>query len=329
MNQSIIVEMFSIDKLKGCLIGLSLGDALNGPYELRNSFPLNEYNGTIYQPVKWKARYGPVLSSQIGSVSDDTSMTIALLWTILKNKDWIEEDVITAYQNWANSGIKFLGKNTRALFHNVKTIKGYRKRRANIDLSKMESNGSLMRSYPLILLFQYLPEDQVYLKSLQDTNLSNDNPVNRDATLIYLVILHLISQDISPTQGVSQLLNLVQTEPIKQAIIEASQGIDRNLNINKGWVAHPIYCIIQGWIQVGIGKSFAEIMNWIILKGGDTDTNASIAGSVIGFYLGESKMLEEPVTKENINIILNANTIQGDLCIDYLYHPANILNVLK
>jgi ADP-ribosylglycohydrolase len=321
--------MFALDKLRGCLIGLSLGDALGAPYELRNSFPLSYYNGTIYQPVRWKARYGPILNANLGTVTDDTSMSIALLWVILKNKGWNEEEVLLSYMNWANSGIKFLGKNTRALFHGVKTINGYRSRRAKLDLSKMESNGSLMRAFPLILLFQYLPEDQAYLMALKDTNLSNDNPVNRDATLIYLTILRFVLQGILPQEGVPQLISIVQTDPIKQAIIEAAQGFDRNITINKGWVAHCIYCSVQSWIQIGTGKTFAEVINWVILKGGDCDTTACVAGSVIGLFLGFNKMLEEPTTKENINIILNANTTQGDLCINALYHPANALAALK
>ena len=321
--------MFPVDRLRGGFLGLSLGDALGGPYELRNSFSLNEYNGTIYQPVKWKARYGPILSSQIGSVTDDTSMTIALLWVILKNQGWNEEETIIAYENWANSGIKFLGKNTRALFHGVKTVNGYRSRKAKLDLSKMESNGSLMRAFPLILLFQYLSEDQAYLTALSDTNLSNDNPVNRDATLIYLTILRFVLQETSPQEGVPQLISLAQTEPIKIAITEAAQGINRNLTINKGWVAHAIYCSVQGWIQIATGKTFAEVINWIILKGGDVDTNACIAGSILGCYLGEEKMLQEPITANNINIILNANTTEGDLCINALYHPANALVAFK
>ena len=321
--------MFPLDKLRGGFIGLALGDALGGPYELRNSFPLNQYNGTIYQPVKWKARYGPILSANLGSVTDDTSMTIALLWSILKNVGWVEDEVIIAYENWSNSGIKFLGKNIRALFHGVKTVNGYRSRRAKLDLSKMESNGSLMRAFPLILLFQYLPEDQAYLTALKDTNLTNPTEVNRDATLIYLTILRFVLQEISPQEGVPQLLTLVQTDTIRKAITEAAQGLNRDITINKGWVAHAIYCSVQGWIQIATGKTFAEVINWVILKGGDCDTTACIAGSVIGLFLGFEKMLQEPITASNIDIILNAKTTQGDLCIDALYHPANALAALK
>lgn len=327
--QNYILKIMSMDKLRGAILGLSTGDALGASYELRNAFPLSDYNGNIYQPIKWQPRYKPVEYSVIGSVTDDTTMTIALYWSIIKNQNWVRDDVIKSYMDWANSGIKYLGKNTRALLHGIKTIKGYNDRYNRIDLSNIQSNGSLMRAFPLFLLFSYLPEDQAYHRALDDTNLTNPNPVNRDATLIYLTILRYIQQGTSSQEALPELVKMVQTEPIRDAIINAAVGLTRDVKTNKGWVAHPIYFIIQAWMQADLGKSYSEIINWIILQGGDTDTNAAIAGSILGFYYGEQKLLEDPVTSENIKIVLNADTTQGTLAIDIKYHPVSILESLK
>lgn len=62
------------DRFRGGFLGLGIGDALGAPYEMRYSFPLSEYTGIIYQPIKWKARYGPIQHSVIGQTSDDTQM---------------------------------------------------------------------------------------------------------------------------------------------------------------------------------------------------------------------------------------------------------------
>lgn len=321
--------MDNIDRIRGGFLGLFLGDALGAPYEFRYSYPLSDYNGTLYQPIKWRCRYGPMQYSAVGQVTDDSTMSISLLRTILENGNWNEDAVIQAYINWANSGIKFLGRNTRALFHGIKTITGYRNRYARIDLSNVQSNGSLMRAYPLILLFLKQTPEQAYQSSIADTNLTNPNQVNRDATIIYLTILRYILHGIAVQQAIPEIINLSETQEIRDALIEAVQGKDRDIIKNKGWVAHPIYLIIQGWIQAEMGKSYREIINWVIRKGGDTDTNGAIVGSVMGTYFGENKLRCDAITNKNIDIVLGANYNEGNFPLSYEYHPGSILGDLK
>lgn len=56
-------------------------------------------------------------------------MTLALVNAILDERGNYNEDlVIQAYEGWANSKGFGLDKNTRRLFHGVKTVNGYRKR---------------------------------------------------------------------------------------------------------------------------------------------------------------------------------------------------------
>jgi len=316
--------------LRGGLLGLALGDALGAPHEFRYSTPLNQYTGSLQFPIKWKARYGPVEYSAIGEVTDDTTMTGALLQSIIRKGDWVRDDVIQSYLDWANSGIKFLGRNTRALFKGVKTIRGYTDRFNRMDLSTMESNGSLMRAYPfIVLLTRTNSPEAVYQKALEDTNLTNPNQVNRDATLIYLAALVYIHKGISVIEAVPNLLNFAQTLPIKEAINQAAAGQIRDVRIKGGWVPHQIYLLIQAWIKAEVSKdSFRDILNWVILQGGDTDTNGAIVGSLLGTYFGEAKMREDPITEQNLRILLNADYSQGAFPIDVKYHPATLLSLL-
>lgn len=183
-----------------------------------------------------------------------------------------------------------------------------------------------MRAFPLIILFYYLPEKEAYIKALRDTNLTNPNPVNRDATLVYLSMLRLILQERSPTEALPEIFKIIQTDPIKEAFNQAIKGEIRDVKISKGWVVHGIYLSIQAWIQASLGRTFSEVINWVILQGGDTDTNATIAGSVIGMYYGEKKKILE---EENIKILLSTDPSKGDLPVDPKYHPATALSILQ
>ena len=70
------------------------------------------------------------------------------------------------------------------------------------------------------------------------------------------------------------------------------------------------------------------IIDKIIRKGGDTDTNAAIAGAVIGAILGHSKLIENDQFRYNLSVLVSASPDYGQLQVsapaNILYHPARI-----
>ena len=46
---------------------------------------------------------------------------------------------------------------------------------------------------------------------------------------------------------------------------------------------------------------------------GDTDTNAAIAGALMGSYYGYGKIIKNPITKKNMDIMLNSDSTKGDI----------------
>lgn len=321
------------DRFRGGLKIHALGDSLGAPFEFRYSYPLTSYTGKCELPILWRARYGPIQKSVVGQTTDDNSMAIALMTVLLRDHDWKEEEVIKAYLKWANSGIKFLGKNTRALFHGVNSPPFYYRRvqkQKEKGEDSSESNGSLMRSFPLILLFEFLPEAEAWEKIHKDTSLSNPTLVNQEALRVYMLIFRCILKNISPNQGIPFILSQITTPNLKLAIEQASSGQTRNVKeVGKGWVIHPIYFSIQAWIQMSIGNSVSSILNWVVLSGGDTDTNAAIAGAVCGFYAGEIALRQDPIVEANLQIILSADTTQGDFPMDTAYSPRTGLQLLS
>lgn len=117
------------DRIKGMFAGLMLGDALGAPHEFWKWNRNTVYTGKLeIKPFRMKdprfAKGNREVYGEIGSVTDDTQMTLALLISILDNSSYDKEKTIKAYADWAHSGAKDMGKNTRYLFTN-KTVKGY------------------------------------------------------------------------------------------------------------------------------------------------------------------------------------------------------------
>lgn len=325
------------DRFQGAFCGLFLGDSLGAPFEFRYSLPVSSYTGRCEFPSKIYFTFQPIKYLVPGQTTDDSCFSIALFRTLLANKTYNREDVLQSYLNLCNvTDLKLLGRNTRDLFKGVKTIKGYEGRRAKIDNSS-QSNGSLMRIMPIIYLFSYLNKQEVIGFAQIDTNLTNPNEVNREATTIYIDLFYNIANSENTQTNFSTLYQTYWTKctsqeirnAITDAVNDASVNIlRREISTNKGWVCHALYCALFGLLLAEKGYSFEQILEIIIKGAGDTDTNACITGALIGFYFGYNRLVTSQTTYNNLNIILHADWSKGDFLLDDNFHPKTIFPLI-
>ena len=324
-----VIEVNYEDRVRGMLYGVALGDALGAPHEFKNSIPATQYTGQLeYQPLV-PSRFQGIRYGVPGQVTDDTEMTLALANTILAEKGFKRDNVIRAYQDWANSKPFGMGKNTRRLFHGVKTIRGFNQRYEKAlreDLTATQSNGSLMRASPLALLVN--PDDpDSFAPVLEDTRLSNPNRVNEEASLIYTMTLALALRgtDVDTildnvTEAAAQMNSSIQ-----EAVEQVNQGFARNLNaVGKGWVVHGLYAALMSlrYYQLAEENPFKTALDQIIRLGGDTDTNGAIAGGLLGALAGYQEIKHEE--GDNLTILINADPSQGDFPRPEIYLPRTI-----
>jgi ADP-ribosyl-[dinitrogen reductase] hydrolase len=285
-----------LDRIQGMMMGVFLGDTLGAPHEFRESKFV--YTGHLQYETHWRTQFQGVKSLSIGQVTDDSEMTITLCRELIKDGGFNRDKVILAYLDWANSNNWSMGKNTRALLKNVKTLKGYQKRMDKVlqipEDQRTQSNGALMRCSPLALFSDY--------KNIarQDCSITNPNSLCIEIETLYLTILRQIllgnPVDInfkSENENISILLQQIKND-------------SRNIIKNQGWVVHSFYCVLLSLYK---DWSFTEAMRQIITRKGDTDTNAAIAGAVLGAKIGYKNLYKEQ--KENIDIILSFDSETG------------------
>ncbi|CAH6418192.1 ADP-ribosylglycohydrolase [uncultured virus] len=286
-------------------MGAFLGDSLGNPHEFRVNANV-PYTGKLEHRAFMISQFQGKKELEVGQCSDDSEMTLALLRTIIQDQGYNREHVIMAYLKWANSGGWMLGKNTRALLKGVTTMKGYQGRIAKILTIPMsertQSNGALMRCSPLALIFDNT-------SVIQDVDITNPNPVCEDCNLIYVSSLRLALQGYNGAAIFSIVKGLAQTNEVKGVLDQVEKRELRNISENKGWCLHGLWCAL---IVITSNMSYSESMRWIITqKGSDTDTNACIAGALLGAKLGFDAINQEPDTAQNIQILLNCNTASG------------------
>lgn len=301
-------------KTEGMLIGVAIGDALGAPHERAT----NPYTGKIKLPytVKYRFGYDPgetgekknIFTSAIGQITDDTEMMIVLTRSLIKNDGLDKRDLIRDYMRWANDRFTIsMGANTRALFK-VNNFDKYNTVYHNMFNDKKsknssQSNGALMRCAPLVFF-----SDKVVKK---ECSFSNPSKVSIQCELIQMKMLRflLFGQEFELNKDDYE-------ENIVKALNEAEKKKERNLEekiqnkSNKGWCVHGLYCSYYCFLHF---DSFENAMDYVIGLGGDTDTNAAIAGAIMGAKLGINIMSKENKTEYNLNKVLSCDTSKGDI----------------
>ncbi len=91
---------------------------------------------------------------------------------------------------------------------------------------------------------------------------------------------------------------------IVAAIAQGTAGAARDVTgLTKGWVLHAIYCAFYA-IRPPVPAAYQDRIDEIIRMGGDTDTNAAIAGALLGALFGEAALRAETRTGPNLETVL-------------------------
>lgn len=294
---------FSINKISGMLHAVCLGDALGLPYEFKyNTAP--PYNGSLIgRSLNRPSRNGPRVIFEPAQISDDGEMTIILATHILRHNTVIPDQLTTEYMEWAPHPTSCcMGRNTRILFAGIKTLRGHATRRAKMDPNN-QSNGHLMRASPLVML-------NAQQWSIECA-ITNPHPVCIEAQNIYLTMMRssvLIDTRVSiDKREIAQAAidSCISSEHqcLRDCGLNAQNGTDRNIKTTPGWTVHALYCAIYCMMNF---NTFASAMEWIIEKGGDTDTTGAIALGVLGAYYGFAELIAEQ--PENMGLLMQCTT---------------------
>lgn len=283
------------DLVLGMLKAHAYGDAFGAQYE----FDRLDFSDEIKYHVKVPRRFQDNIYLPVGSVTDDTEMTMALMKSIA-NKDYDIDTLIVAYNTWVNNAV-CAGKNTRILLKfKVKpdNIVACFMRRWRSQNPRSQSNGSLMRCAPLALL----PE----IAWVKDCNITNPTLLNRTCSKIYLTALRSIlnKTDIKDVYRTA-LRSAAANSILKPYMIKINKKEQLSVGEKRGWVLHAFCLAIETLRYLAITPKDKVSLIYIHQQvqthiTGDTDTNAAISAALIGAYLGYEKLLQNETVAANI-----------------------------
>lgn len=294
------------DRYYGTIVGAAVGDAAGASLEFYR-------HGTITRSVARNAMKmlgGGSLRIGPGQVTDDFELTRTLSNALaLKNPNmsFPIDDIATGYIDWYNSHPFDIGRTCAKAFNsytsydvaNGLTISEHMMNTAlNLNIDS-QANGALMRCSPIALWCRKLSVDQAMEYARQDAMLSHPNKVCQDANAVFTLTLHHLINHPGDALGALRMAeeyvtNVTDESPIAQQVhdwvlVESKWPIDAiSCDCNIGWVRHAFVLAMHCLRNYEYG--FEKAIELTLMKGGDTDTNASIVGALLGGLYGEPEI---------------------------------------
>lgn len=282
-----IVREIEKDKIIGSIYGGIMGDILGVPFEFMSREEVQKYN-IFSHSIHGKHR------QLFGAWSDDTSMTLCTVESLchgynLKNigdnfVKWMDNGV------WTTSGKLFdIGLTIKQAILKIKLKNDY----SGINRETACGNGALMRIAPITFYIKKHPEEKDTVIS-EVTSLTHSNLTCIIASNIYIEFLLNLMNGLSKKDS---YINMQET--IKDKFKDAPNYLLLFKNIlyndildlkvedlkNTGYVVDTLETNLYTFMRFNdIRRGF----KFAIKLGGDTDTIASIFGSMYGMYHGMS-----------------------------------------
>lgn len=310
-------------KVENGIIGFVVGDTMGVPVEF------NSRGKLLLNPVTEMLEYG-THNMPKGCWSDDTSMTLATMDSIIKCKEINTNDMADKFIKWYRNGeytatgIMFdIGTTTQQAL--VKYQRG-------IDIASKcggereydNGNGSLMRMLP-IAYYCYLKglEDTEILKIVKEvSSITHRHPISILGCYIYVRLAIELLKGKGLLQAYQEIKKLDYSYFTEDTIYKYERILNNDIglyNINEissnGYIVSTLEAVI--WTLIN-SKSFNETIIKAINLGEDTDTVGACVGGLAGIYYGI----------ENINQKWKNNILRYDYIINMCNEFEKVLNKL-
>lgn len=278
-------------KFEGCLLGLSIGDALGMPFEgWRPAMIVNKLGGRVsrFEPNKDRGL-------KAGQWTDDTKMALQLARSIIRKKGAFDpDDAARAYEAWFDSGdLRGIGATIAESILKLKSGVPWNESGRKGELAA--GNGTAMRAAPLGLLnctnISKLKEDS---KNDALITHNNEEAVAGSRAVNFFVARGASGAGFSEARPklIDECVDFIGPCRLASNLLRAKELLKDGLpsgtalqTLGTGGyvvesVAGAVFCFLK------TPDRFDETVISAVMGGGDTDTLAAIAGAISGAWNG-------------------------------------------
>ena len=281
-----------IARAQGCWLGQLAGDALGSLVEFRSPDDIRRQ----YPDGVRALADGGTWNTLAGQPTDDSEMALALARTLLRDGRHEAPSVRAAYVDWLHSDPFDRGSTVAA---------GLSGRPSTTS----QANGALMRISPLGIFCAQRDPEQAAEWAQADARLTHPHPVCVQANALFVLALaHAIRTGCDGATLYQHILERTAEVPVASPLMDI---------VRYATSAPPAdYVHQQGWVLIAFHNALWQLLHAPTLEagvvdtvrqGGDTDTNAAIAGALLGAVHGR-----EAVPAQWADRVLNCRPKAGD-----------------
>jgi ADP-ribosylglycohydrolase len=268
-------------RARGCLLGQVAGDSLGGQVEFQDA---DEIRGGYPGGVR-ELRDGGHWRTLAGQPTDDSELALALARSLADRGAFDDDAVALAYGRWYASGPFDCGQTVAQALSVAARVADHPAANARAVASQTsQANGALMRVSPLGVFGHAMEPKRLAELARRDATLTHPHPVCQDASALFAVtVAHAIRTGGSPADVYAfarQWAIAADLSPDVRARVEAAErhNVD-DFSTRMGWV---LIAFQNAFFQLLHAATLEEGVVDTVARGGDTDTNAAVAGALLG-----------------------------------------------
>lgn len=281
-----------LSRAQGCLLGQLAGDALGSLVEFRTPADIRRQ----YPDGVRELADGGTWNTLAGQPTDDSEMALALARTLVREGHYDGQAVRAAYVDWLHSHP----------FDRGSTVTAGLSGRPN---QQSQANGALMRISPLGIFCAGHQAGQAATWAKEDAELTHPHPVCVQANQLFVLgIAYAIRSGCSAPGLYEHLREQAGGRQLSPSLTDA---------LHSAASAPPTdYVSQQGWVLIAFQNALWQLLHApsleagvvdTVMRGGDTDTNAAIAGALLGAVYGR-----EAIPEQWADRVLNCRPRAGD-----------------
>lgn len=283
-----VTDAALLSRAQGCWLGQLLGDALGGQVEFQSAERIaREFPGgvrALSDDGHWR--------TFAGQATDDSELALMLARVLVRDERYDRAAVADAYIHWISSSpFDCGGTVSRALAAGGIVSDGpARLARVLASASRdSQANGSLMRISPLAIFGAADPAGAAAM-AFDDSALTHPHPLCRDACAVFVRAV----AGVIATGGDGERAWAIAREEARQP--GRDPGVGEMLDAAKLGPPEEYYRQM-GWVRIAFHNAFFQALHApnfeegvvdTVGRGGDTDTNAAIAGALLGAIHGRA-----------------------------------------
>lgn len=278
------------DNYLGAIIGSACGDALGRATEFMKEKDIVNYYGykiTTYEPD----RLGVF---QYGEITDDSYLMLCIANSLIENKIYDINDIKYRFIDWYKYDGRDCGNQTASSIDLM--IDGFEA----IDSGKHSwektgktsaGNGGLMRNIPIPLAYINNYEYMIEVTK-QVCKMTHYDKRCVISCIIHSMAIYCILNNIDAFDFIWNKLGQIDSE-LDNVILEAKDSKIKNFILDKQNMGYTYLSLKVALCALFNYNNYEEPIYEIVNKGGDADTNACIAGSLLGAKFGYNSIPKE------------------------------------